>query len=490
MTSDPTSSARPAVLHPHSSLRRKLSAAFSGAFVFLLLAVALQISTLRRIDRAVASIERGDELINLTLELASAVRELYDLKGVLALGNGARPPGYDAVEQRTLGLLHRLNAFSRRAETGPELEAVRSATAEIDQMLRMGASTDRGFETAAALDFSSPLDSRIERDLEETTDRLQAIILSSRGDIYRLERTSTRLLVSILVVTVALVVLAIAYLARSVAKPIAILSKGAATLSGGNLDARIELDSKDEFGALARELNAMAAALKEHQARLVESEKLAGIGRVAAGFAHEINNPLQVMLGYLSLNRDVPDPRLAQQLAAMEEETRRCQEIVECLLELARPGDALAFRPVDLRILCDDVLEKIQPLAQPAGVLLAISGTATALADRPKLRQAVFNLIKNAVEAAGPLGEVRVRVGEEKGDVQVSVSDTGPGVPDELRTRLFEPFFTTKASGTGLGLALSRAIARVHGGDIDLRYQEARGAHFVLRLPGLIAGRA
>ena len=235
----------------------------------------------------------------------------------------------------------------------------------------------------------------------------------------------------------------------------------------------------------------MAAALKEHQARLVESEKAAGIGRLAAGFAHEINNPLQVMLGYLSLNRDVADRRLAAQLGAVEEETRRCEQIVEGLLELTRPREALVLGQVDLRSLCDDVIGAIRALPLPAGVRLAVSGTATAQADRAKLRQAVFNLVKNAVEAAGPDGAVEVEVGTAEGNSTISVSDTGPGVSAEQKTRLFEPFFTTKASGTGLGLAVSRAILRVHGGDIDLRNAGATGAHFVLRLPEApMVGRA
>jgi signal transduction histidine kinase len=116
-----------------------------------------------------------------------------------------------------------------------------------------------------------------------------------------------------------------------------------------------------------------------------------------------------------------------------------------------------------------------------------VDGSAFALGDAPKLRQVVFNLMKNAVEAAGPVGEVQVRVATSGDDADVAVQDSGPGIAPEAKARLFEPFFTTKPSGTGLGLAVSRAIALAHGGDIEIGAAGTGGAVFTLRLPA--AGR-
>ena len=112
-----------------------------------------------------------------------------------------------------------------------------------------------------------------------------------------------------------------------------------------------------------------------------------------------------------------------------------------------------------------------------------------ALADRGQIRQVVFNVIKNAAEAAGPAGGVDVEIGGSDGVVEVAVRDDGPGLAPDARGRLFEPFFTTKPTGTGLGLAVSRAIARAHGGDIEVRNGEAGGAVFTLRLPRTPEGR-
>ena len=279
---------------------------------------------------------------------------------------------------------------------------------------------------------------------------------------------------------------AVLYLSRSVARPLALLSEGAAAVARGDLDARIDIGTPDEFGALAAEFNAMTVALKRDQERLVESEKLAGIGRLAAGLAHELNNPLQVMLGYLSLNRDSPDPRLASHLAAVEEEAVRCKEIVAGLLELSRP--TITPVPVNLRALCDDVAVGLRMSVLPATPRLTVGGAAHALGDGPKLRQVLFNLIKNAVESAGDAGEVEVAVGCSGDLAEVAVRDSGSGVSPEARARMFEPFFTTKPGGTGLGLAVSRAIARAHRGDIGVGTAERGGAVFTLRLPRARSG--
>ena len=230
------------------------------------------------------------------------------------------------------------------------------------------------------------------------------------------------------------------------------------------------------FGAAA------ALHLRRCRARLAESERLAVLGQAAASAAHELKSPLQVMLGYLTLHRDLADPRLAAHLAAIEEEARRCEGVVEGMLELSRPRPNAAT-PVELRELCEDVTARLSGGLQAGASRLRVEGAAVVVADRPRLRQIVLNLVRNAVEAAGPAGEVRVVIGASGPTVELAVSDSGAGLVPEATARLFEPFFTTKASGAGLGLAVSRAIARAHGGDIEVRSGDSGGAVFTLRLP-------
>jgi signal transduction histidine kinase len=280
------------------------------------------------------------------------------------------------------------------------------------------------------------------------------------------------------------------YIRRSVARPVALLGAGAARLAQGDLGARIEFEAPDEFGALAAQFNAMAAALEDHQEKLVQSEKLASVGRLAAGVAHELNNPLTVILGYLMIHRRKAEGRLAKDLGVVEQEAVRCKEIVQDLLELSRPPATSDRVALDMRMLCDEVVSALDESGQLAGCQVAVEGAGTAIGNRQKLRQVIVNLVKNAAEAAGAAGRVLVQVSTSSGVVEVAVSDSGPGVSLAARSRIFEPFFTTKSSGTGLGLAVSRGIARAHGGEITVGQSEAGGALFALRVPCGAEGKA
>ncbi len=145
---------------------------------------------------------------------------------------------------------------------------------------------------------------------------------------------------------------------------------------------------------------------------------------------------------------------------------------------------------MDLRALSDDVVSRLGEARLLDGVAVTVDGAARAPGHPDKLRQVLVNLVRNAAEAAGAGGRVEVRVAERDGAAEVAVEDSGPGIPSERRDRLFEPFFTTKPRGTGLGLAVSRAIARAHGGDLAADVAAAGGARFALRLPLRRAGEA
>ena len=180
--------------------------------------------------------------------------------------------------------------------------------------------------------------------------RFEASIRAVRAETERVERRTRTMLVALLVAAPLLALAVSVLVGRSVAAPVARLEQGAARIAEGDLDTRIEVRGAPELEALADRWNAMTASLKDHQAQLVESEKLAGIGRLAAGVAHEINNPLGVILGYAKLLRKQAAPAAAEDLAVIEEETLRAKAIVDGLLDLSRPLPAGA-EPVDLRAL-------------------------------------------------------------------------------------------------------------------------------------------
>ncbi len=455
-----------------------------------LLALAFQIVAFRRMEATFEDMKDHEEQMHLALQLEDAVRDQYGHEGELVMGEHRRVVDYEKARSRVLELSRTLRGRVRDPEAVACMEQIREASAELDRIFRdrvAPPTPDRAPAAMLAHERSYRLVSLVEQNADNLLARLQRSTSRSRQELVRLKVAALRWTATLLVATPLLVAAAVLYLSRSIAKPLARLGEGAAAVAGGDLEARIDIDTPDEFGTLAAEFNAMTAALKQHRDKLVESEKLAGIGRLAAGVAHELNNPLQVILGYVSLNRDLPDRRLAEQLAAIEEEALRSKDIVEGLLELSRP--VLAPAPVDLRALCESVSGRLRVSAQPETLRLSVDGDALALADRQKLRQVVFNLMKNAAEAAGPAGDVSVRIAPAGEMVEVAVSDSGPGIAPQARARMFEPFFTTKPSGTGLGLAVSRAIARAHGGDIEVDNRGSGGAIFTLRLPRASDGR-
>jgi signal transduction histidine kinase len=214
----------------------------------------------------------------------------------------------------------------------------------------------------------------------------------------------------------------------------------------------------------------------------VRSEKLAGIGRLAAGVAHEINNPLGVILGYARLLRKQAAPVLAGDLGIIEEEALRCKDIVEGLLDLSRPLPA-SRQTVDLRALTDDVVQRLRQADVLRDISVTVQGSGSVEGHAPKLRQVLANILRNAAEAAGKGGRVDVVLADEASGVAVTVRDTGAGFEPAVLSRIFEPFLTTKDRGTGLGLAISRSIARAHGGDLRVANAPEGGALVTLRLP-------
>lgn len=225
-------------------------------------------------------------------------------------------------------------------------------------------------------------------------------------------------------------------------------------------------------------LESQKCALDE---QLLQSQKLAAIGEIASGIAHEINNPLAVILGYAKLIARGADARAGADAAVIVEEVERCQEIVGGLLDLARPP-RLAPTPVDLAELAREVGERLRDVLGRGEVAVTAPGAVEVIADEGKVRQIVANLIRNGLEA-DPAGRVEVEATLRNGRAVVRVRDHGPGLSPDARARLFEPFFTTKPKGTGLGLAVSASLALAHGGALVLVDPDGPGACFELSLP-------
>jgi len=313
---------------------------------------------------------------------------------------------------------------------------------------------------------------------------------------------------------------------RAVYKPLADLKDGAARLAEGDLEKQIPVRSNDEFGHLAESFNSMTRALRksrgeleewghtlEHkvadatrdlqiaQAEAARGEKLASVGLLAAGIAHELNNPLTGVLTFSHLVRkQMPDgsPE-AEDLDLVIRETKRCATIIRRLLDFAREKTP-EKKFSDLNELIRQTAQLISQSAQIADIdiILDLDETLPSIwIDEDLVKQVIMNLLVNAQHAIESSGSITVRTrvhaeheaasAKERGKpmVEIAIIDTGCGIAEENLQRIFDPFFTTKGvgKGTGLGLSVSHGTIAAHGGTIEVDSTVGKGTEFRIYLP-------
>jgi signal transduction histidine kinase len=280
--------------------------------------------------------------------------------------------------------------------------------------------------------------------------------------------------------------------ARGVRDGARALAEGIARLEG-DLSAPIETPAVRELAMVSDRVRVLAAALLRAQwtrasleAQLAAKERLASLGRLSAGVAHEVRNPLASMKLRVDLARrnDAVPAEVREDLQALSAEIARLDRLVVDLLSLSRKSaspEARAF--ASLGELVRERAALLEPWADEKNVAIELEGDAGARIERDAIARAVDNLLRNAVEASPRGRAVRVTVTARGAVCEVHVRDEGAGVSPEREKELFEPFFTTKGDGTGLGLALARATAEAHGGGV--RYRRERDATvFTLSVAG------
>jgi C4-dicarboxylate-specific signal transduction histidine kinase len=258
--------------------------------------------------------------------------------------------------------------------------------------------------------------------------------------------------------------------------------------------ARALLEERERLAAKVDELTAANRSLAEARESLLRSERLATVGRLAAGLAHEVGNPLGAITGYVELGRSrLPkeiDAEVAGAFGRIAAAAERIDRTVRGLLDFARPA-APTLTPVDVSQVVEGVLRLLRGHARFRGVDVGVAIPATlppVVADPHQLEQVLVNLLLNAADAMAGLGRVEVHAALAQDGtgprVLLTVRDRGPGIPPEILERIFDPFFTTKepGSGSGLGLAISSRIVESFGGDLRARNGAAGGAELTISL--------
>jgi two-component system, NtrC family, sensor kinase len=287
------------------------------------------------------------------------------------------------------------------------------------------------------------------------------------------------------------------FLADTIVKPINYLVKVSKRISQGDFSVKVEERSRNEIGELEKTFSLMASSLQErdheikrlNEQRLMRSEKLASIGRLAAGIAHEINNPLTAVLTFSSLLlRKAVEPQ-KEKLEIIVKETTRCREIVRGLLNFARQNEPL-------KQICsvNDIIENALSLTRNqikvsesrVAVIKEFGDLPAISIDPNQMLEAFINIIINAIDAMSGGGTLRVTTlkMDGEGKIEIRFTDTGCGIPKEHLEQIFDPFFTTKepGKGTGLGLAVTYGIVERHQGTIDVESEVGKGTTFTIRL--------
>jgi two-component system NtrC family sensor kinase len=303
-----------------------------------------------------------------------------------------------------------------------------------------------------------------------------------------------RILESMVVLTIlvclvagALVVLASKVLTDPINHMIAVIRK----VKQGRLTERMEVETNDELGELALAFNRMTQIImhnKEMEATLAQQGKMASLGVLSSGVAHEINNPLGVILGYASyiegkLSEDDPNYKYIHEI---KRESKRCKKIVQDLLSYARTPKP-TLEETDINGLLEQIVDfaaNHTDMHHVSVVKEFSAGLPLIMADGDQLRQVAINLILNAGAAMQSGGRLVVRtLLDDEGHVNLEFSDNGAGIPAENLEKIFEPFFTTKTKGTGLGLAITRQIIEQHQGRISIVSEPGKGTTVIVKLP-------
>jgi len=458
-----------------------------GLFALATLVTIGSVSRVRKLEGNLAHFDHAKHEGHLTL---SAVQKAFMHQSrMLIRGEPSDMDEYNEACQAARLRLNQLEEASSSVGVTEGAEDIRRTFDELERYFGEAVLPALGESRSEAIGYHNHLAALTEHagtlneDLNFILEERAADVRGELESVLKLTQAATVTMLSLSVLVAVIVAVA---LVRFIARPVAELHRALNAIGGGTMNVHVTAGGPSELVDLAHGFNDMVSALQESRRLIAEQERRAAIGELAAGIAHELNNPLGVIRGYLKvLRKEVDGEQPNKDIDIITDEVNQCQRIVQGLLELARP-QALEKQPTELVGLVREVLERLDKARAAEGPTISFTPAAPAIqatVDGQAMKRVLVNLVNNAGDAAGPGGEIDITLEESEGLFVISVSDSGAGIPADIRDDLFKPFKTTKPDGTGLGLAISDALVRAHGGRIEVADGAKGGALFRVIVP-------
>lgn len=313
-------------------------------------------------------------------------------------------------------------------------------------------------------------------------------LIVATKDISVAKRSSAITIGLVAVSGIVLITIIGSLIASNITAPVKQLVEATQRIASGDLTVEAPVKTHDEIGMLARSFNQMTEDLKTSRDKLIQSERLAAIGHLAAGIAHEIRNPLTSMKMIVQLLRKKVqnDESARESIQVVLDEINRLEVVINELLDFARPME-LMLEPVSLVDIIDDVLRLMEAdlRSKKVEIVKRIDAPIPAIMlDANRMRRVFMNIILNSMQAMPDGGKLIIRCNHniQSHSIFVEIEDTGVGIPKEVLDRAFEPFFSARSGGVGMGLANVRKIIEQHGGSIDMESKEGQGTKVIIRL--------
>jgi two-component system, NtrC family, sensor kinase len=496
-------------------LRTKLLFLFLASGGFLLIEGLVASYSLSKVGQDVEGLQRYTQTDDICAQVKAELARLPDFES-LESGNRARRNLLDHAD-RVLILCRSLEKLTTDQDSRTAIARVTRAVREYRRHGKVYARAAR--EGAAVTQRTAAQEAYIEIERLQEEGVIEPVgheaRLATKAVVRRTENLNRWITVGGLSLALLLTVVSAIALARITAQPIVRLARAARDVGRGDLSTFVEVRSDDELGQLTQAFNDMTSRLREvydgleaevrkrtaelrlREADLERERRLAAVGRLAAGVAHEVSNPLTVIAGAAEGLRDrAQDPSFQglvafedfpEYLETIETEAYRLKKVVRRLLNFSRTRPSQML-PLDLTEVVQDAasLAELDPGAKGHPIRLELSPPLPVRGDPDALKETLLNLLFNSIKAVADGGDVRVRAWARDERVLIEVSDTGCGIEPADLERIFEPFFTTRreGEGTGLGLALVYGTIERHGGTISVHSDgPGRGTTFRISLP-------